>query len=217
MSGDRRAGGARQRESYEPELRAAALVIALGAFSCFAGGGIGGSIGAWNTGSSEALLTLVQEHTTMWRLANWPWVFGIPLVGAGIAPLAVRLGRPLGILGLALWLLAATLGATHFAAREVAVSGADTWARTGVMPSAWPLVEGWADAVGIAFMVLAYLANLVIGAALVRSRWVAPIFGWSVIAGALILAPAIFAFIPAGAMLPALLVAGAAWKFPASP
>lgn len=200
-----------------PRAGVAGWAIVAGACLCFFGGAVGASIGAWSARDPGALLALVNEHTTAWRLANWPWVAGLALATAGVLGVVRSASHgALARLGADLWLVAGILGAAAFAGREITVAAARLHAASGSVPEAYAVVTAWTAAHLAAFMVLAATGTVVVGVGLLRDRHPQRMLAWGTIAAPLVLSPLILLGIPAGVLLGGLVLAAVGLRGEAS-
>lgn len=192
--------------------RLAPLAIVVGSLLCFAGVGVGNSIKAWSMESLDGHLARVAEHPTSWRVANYLWIAGMPLVAAGVA--AVGLGRlggsQLAIIGVILWLVAASVAILAF----VMQGEASLWAaqRTaGDVPAGFRLAHRISEVTLMSFMAIAYVGTLFIGVSALAVPTVGRPAALAAVVAPLILSPLVVANIPLGALLTSLTVAAVGW------
>lgn len=200
--------------SLATDPRLAPVAIVVGSFLCFAGAGIGASMGAWPTEALTDYLARVSDHPTLWRVANYVWIVGVPLAAAGVA--AVGLGRlggtPLAIIGLALWLLAAAAAILAFVMQgEGALWAATAHGTTGDIPAAFRLANRIWEVTLMSFMATAYAGTLCLGAAALADPTVSRPIAWAAVVAPVVLSPLIIANIPLGALLTSLTVAAVGW------
>lgn len=197
--------------AIDPRLAPVAIVV--GSLICFAGVGIGASIGAWSMESLDDHLAHVSEHPTSWRVANYLWIAGVPLVAAGVA--AVGLGRlggtPLAIIGLVLWLLAAAAAILAFVLQGEGSLWAAAQGTTGDVPMAFHLANRISEVTLMSFMAIAYVGTLFIGAAALADPTVSRPVAWAAVVAPILLSPLVVANIPLGALLTSLAVAAVGW------
>lgn len=193
--------------------RLASIAIVVGSLLCFAGVGIGTSIDAWSMGSLDDHLARVSEHPMSWRVANYLWVAGVPIVAAGVA--AVGLGRlggaPLAIIGLALWLLAAAAAILAFILQGEGSLWAAAWGTAGDVPAAFLLANRISEVTLMSFMAIAYVGTLFIGVAALADPTVGRPVAWAAVVAPVVLSPLVVANIPLGALLTSLTVAAVGW------
>jgi hypothetical protein len=122
----------------------------LGGFVCAAIAAFTPPSSVWTTGGSHAV-ALIAQHLDEWQRANWFFGAGIVATLAGMAALAVLLGRPAAssapsLAALTLMIVASTLWMVNLTARlTVTWQVAQQFAAGSAIPQWYEAFERWAD------------------------------------------------------------------------